>query len=145
MKSSKRRRSVFLACVAVSVLALASCVAGTSDDRDIEAAAYLKAHPDVPAPIAQAIRDGITVVGMTPEEAHRAGGAGTYHIQNDPKWPAGTDPFVILTAQATNPDNSIIELFFLNTRQYGTTAPEQFTARIEHGRVVRIERGKPGA
>jgi hypothetical protein len=41
---------------------------------------------------------------MTPEEAHAAGGAATYHIRNDPKWPAGTSPMVVLAAQEDNPE-----------------------------------------
>lgn len=127
-----------------SVLA-GNCVRGQSENHAAAAEELLRARPKTSPEMAKSIRAGIVVVGMTPEEAHVTGGAGPYHIQNDPKWPPGTNPLVILAAQTETPDNSKIEMFFLNRRQYATPDPTHFTAVFELGRVVRIERGKPGA
>lgn len=125
--------------VGVCVSLCTSCT-GPSDSQ--AAREFLNARPETAPPIAEAIRNGIVIVGMSPEEAHAAGGPGPYYIRKDPKWPSGTNPLTILRAQTKEPDNSVIEMRFRNQRQYGTATPVVFTAHIERGRVVRIVRSE---
>lgn len=85
---------------------------------------------------------GVVVLGMCPDEAIAAAGSpGPYVVRRDPaKWPAGTFPPTIVAAQCEHPDDSVIELLFRNSSQFGTDEPVVFRVKFERGRAVSIDR-----
>jgi hypothetical protein len=95
----------------------------------------------VSADIKNAIARGVVIKGMCPQEAFAAAGfPGPYMVIADKsKWPPHTPPPVIVNAQCKNPDNSIIELKFRNSMQFGGKDPVVFRVRFEKGRAVLID------
>jgi hypothetical protein len=83
------------------------------------------------------------VVGMDPYLAARAGGAYTYVVQADQRWPKGTDPQRVIYAQAMHPDDSHIRMNFMNATQFPDAGPTRFSVVVEHGRVTRIDKVVP--
>ena len=141
MAFSSKPNPIVVLVLMVGLMA-AGCTAPERPEQEHarEAAAYLAARPHTEAATSRAIRVGIVLLGMTPEEAHAAGGAGPYSVQRDPKWPEGTNPLRVIAAQTSAPDNSVIELYFSNTRQFHSLQNVAFTAHVEHGRVIRLEK-----
>ena len=91
--------------------------------------------------IKDAIARGAVIVGMCPKEAFAAAGfPGPYMVIADKaKWPAHTPPPEVVNAQCEHPDESIIELMFRNTTQFGGKEPVVFRVRFEKGRAVLID------
>jgi hypothetical protein len=89
--------------------------------------------------IKAAIKKRIVINGMCPQQAFAAAGfPGLYMVQADKeKWATNVPPPVIIEAQCDAPDNSIIELSFRNSTQFGTNAV--FRVRFEKGRAVVID------
>jgi hypothetical protein len=98
-------------------------------------------HPEKFTPeIIAAYRRKQIVVGMDPYTAARAGGAYTYAVQADQRWPEGTDPQRVIYAQAMHPDHSHIRMTFMNATQFPDAGPTRFSIVVEHGRVTRIDK-----
>ena len=135
--------------IAVRSLVLFACVLLTGcsyyEEQQHLAAAneYLSSRNDISPEFREAIKKGLVVVGMAPDEASVAGGANVFEIDRDRKvWPKEeTDPWRILRAQRLHPDDSKINLHFQNRTQYGTSDRVQFTVSFVHGRAVTIQRG----
>lgn len=86
------------------------------------------------------IVSGVITIGMSPFEAGLAGGEFTYGVIADSKrWSVDVDPYEVMSAQSSEPDNSSISMTFTNTTQYPDGARHRFCAHIFGGRVVRIE------
>ena len=88
-----------------------------------------------------AINKRIVVKGMWPTEALLAGGGSVYRVKADPKvWgEGGYNPLAVMRAQCINPDESRIEIDFLNSWQFSSGEVRKFTVRFEHGFVTEIE------
>lgn len=89
---------------------------------------------------AQSIEEGVIAVGMTPFEANLAGGAFTYKVVPDKKWPKDMNPLKIMWAQTNQPDDSEIVMTFNNNRQFRSIENITFKVFIEQGRVLSIEK-----
>jgi len=122
-----------------SLLALLGFVTIAHADKLSDLRKKLLADPSVSSEIKAAIKKKIVVPGMCPQQAFAAAGfPGLYMVQADKeKWTSNIPPPVIIEAQCETPDNSIIELSFRNSTQFGTNAV--FRVRFEKGRAVVID------
>lgn len=81
------------------------------------------------------------VIGMTPYEAHHAGGAFFFKVIADPTcWGKNADPYQVMWAQSQRPDDSQIWMTFKNAVQYPEEGEQTFRIRFQRGKVVEIER-----
>src|SRR5262245_58409715 len=92
----------------LTLLALSGCA--TNDLSSLRT--RVLADPSVSSEIKAAIEKRIIIPGMCPQETFAAAGyPGPYMVQKDmEKWKGVVPPPVIIEAQCTNPDNSVIEL-----------------------------------
>ena len=78
---------------------------------------------------------------MCPQQAFAAAGLPRlYKVRPDPKWNPDTPPPVIISAQCEHPDESLIEVWFHNRKQFPGDAESRFRVLFERGRVVAIDR-----
>ena len=78
-------------------------------------------------------------LGMSPYEAYLAGGAFAFKVQADQsKWPGGADPYRVMWAQSTHPDNSQIWMTFETATQFPEKGTSRFRVFIEKGKVTEI-------
>ena len=112
----------------------------SAEPRKQELLQMFSEHPDYfSVQYRQSILKGLITLGMTPYEAHMAGGKFFYSITNDPQWPSGTDPFKIMWAQSKSPDQSQIQMTFKNATQFPKKGTTLFKVFIEQGKVIKIE------
>src|SRR5689334_6564338 len=121
------------------VLALLGFVTFAHADRLGDLRKKVLADTTVSSDIKAAIKKRTVIPGMCPQQAFAAAGLpGLYMVQADKeKWATNVPPPVIIEAQCDAPDNSIIELSFRNSTQFGTDAV--FRVRFERGRAVVID------
>jgi hypothetical protein len=147
-------KQLIVFCIAIGAAGIASSAeaqvastrAGASSTATADAASdpmeqVFTKYPEKFTPeIIAAYRRKQIVVGMDPYLAARAGGAYTYDVQADQRWPQGTDPQRVIYAQATHPDDSHIRMTFMNATQFPDAGPTRFAVVVEHGRVTRIDK-----
>ena len=122
-----------------ALLLLLSLHAFADDSWKQDAQAYVDQHPEISTEIKKAILSGKVILGMCPNEAIAAAGRpGPYKIIKDKKWPAHTPPPVVAIKQCEEPDESIIEFLFKNSRQF-SDEPHVFHVRFEKGKAVVID------
>lgn len=111
-----------------------------SEERRRFALQVFQEHPDkIDAAIKEKILMQQVVEGMDPYEAYLAWGQFTYKIKADRAiWPAGTDPFKVMSAQTLHPDDSKISMFFQNDTQFPEEGLRRFRVDFIKGRVVSI-------
>ena len=79
------------------------------------------------------------VLGMSPYEAYMAGGAFAFKVQADPsKWPGNANPYHVMWAQTTRPDNSRIWMTFETTTQFPEKENTRFRVFFEQGKAIEI-------
>ena len=93
--------------------------------------------------IAPALRESILaekiVLGMTPYDAHLAGGAFAFKVIADPaKWEKNADPYKVMWAQSINTDESQIWMTFENNSQYSAEGKQYFQVFFKNGKAVEI-------
>jgi hypothetical protein len=105
----------------------------------------IKLLKDYPDKIAPAIQEEILaeriILGMTPYDASLAAGAFTFKVIADTtKWEKNADPYNVMWAQSTNPDNSQIWMTFENDSQYPSEGKQRFRVFFQGGKAVEIEK-----
>jgi hypothetical protein len=88
-----------------------------------------------------AIRRGVVVVGMCPLQAFAAAGLpGPYMVRKDQsRWGSDVPPPVVIEAQCSTPDESVIELMFSNRTQFSSQEDRTFRVRFVRGKAVLID------
>lgn len=87
----------------------------------------------------KAILEQRVILGMSPYEAYMAAGAFAFKVHADQsKWPANADPYSVMWAQSTQPDDSQIWMTFETATQFSEKGVTRFTIVFEHGRAVEI-------
>ena len=107
---------------------------------------YYLNDPETSARIKDAIKEGVVVAGMCPFQAIAAAGLpGLYMVKKDHDvWKGVVPPPAIISAQCEKPDNSIIDLEFMNTTQFDSEEVVLFRVRFEKGQVVSIDKKRVG-
>lgn len=103
-------------------------------------------YPDKISPsIQEKILAGEIVLGMTPYDAYLAAGAFAFKVIADPaKWEKKADPYKVMWAQSTSPDDSQIWMTFENDTQYPAEGKQPFRVFFKGGQAVEIEKyGRP--
>ena len=111
------------------------------DERMKKISEMMEKHPEYfPKPMQDAIKQGKVVEGMTPHQAHLAGGAYFFRVIPDPEfWEQDADPYIVMQAQSTRPDKSQIWMTFQNTTQYSGTGIQTFQVTFEQGKVTDVK------
>ena len=99
-------------------------------------------HPEFfPEQYRDPILRGRIEIGMTPFEAKLAGGAFAFKVIADAaRWPKNSDPYKVMWAQSSHPDNSEIWMTFKNSTQFLDESEHIFRVHFWHGKVVEIEK-----
>jgi hypothetical protein len=99
------------------------------------------ADPKTPDGFKDAIRRGVVVDGMCPLQAFAAAGLpGPYMVRKDhARWGSDVPPPVVIEAQCSKPDESVVELLFQNKTQFSSTEPRTFRVRFQKGKAVTID------
>jgi hypothetical protein len=129
---------------ALCAMATVACLGqAPSSEKDKWSEFYLK-DQGTSEEIKSAIRQGLVIKGMCPNQVIAAAGSpGPYMVKADKKkWPPHTPPPQIIKAQCGNPDESVIELMFRNSTQFPGKEPFVFRVRFLHGRVALIDQKK---
>lgn len=80
------------------------------------------------------------ILGMSPYEAHLAAGAFHFKVEADQKkWPNDADPYRVMWAQSTAPDDSKIWMTFETSTQYSDSGTTTFRVFFERGKAVKID------
>ncbi len=119
----------------------------TPDPRQERAKQLFAAYPELfPKHQRTAILRGQVSLGMSPLEAHIAGGTFTFEVFPDSsKWSPRTDPLEILWRQSTAPDDSAITMTFSNCFQFPELGEWTFKVEFRRGRAQKITRVRRGA
>lgn len=101
-----------------------------------------KDYPDKISPaIQEKILAGAIVLGMSPYDAYLAAGAFAFKVIADPaKWEKNADPYKVMWAQSTQPDDSQIWMTFENDTQYSAEGKQSFRVFFKNGKAVEIEK-----
>lgn len=101
-----------------------------------------KDHPDKISPaIQEKILAEQIILGMTPYDAYLAAGAFAFKVIADPaKWGKNADPYKVMWAQSTSPDDSQIWMTFENETQYPSEGKQFFRVFFKQGKAVEIEK-----
>lgn len=104
-----------------------------------------KIFKDEPSKVRQEMQKPILaqqiVIGMSPYEAYLAGGAFAFRVIADlDKWKVNEDPYNIMWAQSTHPDNSQIWMTFKNTSQFSTSIEAVFRVFFQNGKAIEIKK-----
>ncbi|MDR3345791.1 MAG: hypothetical protein LBS73_01315 [Campylobacteraceae bacterium] len=84
---------------------------------------------------------GVVEIGMDIEQAITAGGSFSFVVSADESvWGEDANPYRVIGAQKSNPDNSRIKFTFHNSRQFGEEKSVSFQVEIKLGKVVSITR-----
>ena len=110
--------------------------------RRNEALQVFKEYPDKIAPaIQEKILAGEIVLGMTPYDAYLAAGEFAFKVIADAaKWAKNADPYKVMWAQSTNPDDSQIWMTFENDSQYLADEKQTFRVSFKNGKAIQIEK-----
>lgn len=93
----------------------------------------------IPVPVQQAMLAQVVILGMPPYEAHLAAGAFSFRVVADPaKWPDNADPYRVMWAQSTKPDESQIWMLFENETQYPSKEKTKFRVIFKSGKAAEI-------
>jgi hypothetical protein len=123
-----------------SALSCVICIIGCTHKNSAptkDAETYLQAHPEISEASRKAIEAGQILKGMCPNEAIAAAGIPYfYEAQLDSKWPAATDPQLVIEKQCSEPDKSKITLYFENKTQFGKLS--KFKVLFQNGQATEI-------
>ena len=93
----------------------------------------------IPPQIQKDILEQRVTLGMPPYEAHLAAGAFVFKVQADQsKWPEDADPYRVMWAQSTHPDNSQIWMTFETATQFPDKGNTKFSVFFQNGKAVEI-------
>lgn len=112
-----------------------------NEKRKEYARQVIRDYPDKIAPgIQEEILAQQVVLGMSPYEAHLAAGAFVFKVEADQsKWPKNSDPYKVMWAQLTKPDNSKIWMTFETDTQFPKKGITRFRVFFQQGKAVEIE------
>ena|ERR1041385_2203772 len=80
------------------------------------------------------------LLGMTPLESYLAAGEFAYKVVADQsKWPTKYDPYKVLWAQTSDPDDSEIWMTFQTGTQFPELGIRTFRVHFQRGRAVDIQ------
>jgi len=117
----------------------------TLDPKQKRRNEVLQIFKDYPDKISPAIQEKILaeqiVLGMTPYDAYLAAGAFAFKVIADPaRWEKNADPYKVMWAQSTSPDDSQIWMTFENDTQYPAEGKQSFRVFFKGGQAVEIEK-----
>ena len=117
----------------------------TLDPKQKRRNEVLQIFKDYPDKISPAIQEKILaeqiVLGMTPYDAYLAAGAFAFKVIADPaRWEKNADPYKVMWAQSTSPDDSQIWMTFENDTQYPAEVKQSFRVFFKGGQAVEIEK-----
>jgi hypothetical protein len=114
----------------------------TLNEREDYAQTMFAQHPELFSEARRKqILNGSIEIGMTPFEAKLAGGAFAYKVIADrSQWPEHSDPFKVMWAQSTLPDNSQIWMTFKNKTQFSGKSDCVFQVFFVHGKATKLEK-----
>ena len=117
----------------------------TLDPKQKRRNEVLQIFKDYPDKISPAIQEKILaeqiVLGMTPYVAYLAAGAFAFKVIADPaRWEKNADPYKVMWAQSTSPDDSQIWMTFENDTQYPAEGKQSFRVFFKGGQAVEIEK-----
>ncbi|MDR3345790.1 MAG: hypothetical protein LBS73_01310 [Campylobacteraceae bacterium] len=89
----------------------------------------------------ESIIRGIVEIGMNIDQAIIAGGDYSFAVSADESvWGEDANPYRVIDAQMSNPDNSSIKLTFHNDSQFSEDNSVSFQVEVKQGKVVSITR-----
>lgn len=108
--------------------------------RRNEALQVFKDHPNkISRQIQEKILAEEVVLGMTPYDAYLAAGTFAFKVIPDAaQWAKNADPYKVMWAQSTSPDDSQIWMIFENATQYPDEGKMPFRVAFRHGKAVEI-------
>jgi len=117
----------------------------TLDPKQKRRNEVLQVFKDYPDKISPAIQEKIlaeqVVLGMVPYDAYLAAGAFAFKVIADQaKWEKNADPYKVMWAQSTHPDDSQIWMTFENDTQYPAEGKQSFRVFFKNGKAVEIEK-----
>jgi hypothetical protein len=117
----------------------------TLDPKQKRRNEVLQVFKEYPDKISLAIQEKILaeqiVLGMTPYDAYLAAGAFAFKVIADPaKWEKNADPYKVMWAQSTIPDDSQIWMTFMNGTQYPSDGMVTFRVFFLGGKAVEIKK-----
>ena len=104
---------------------------------------YVAGRNDLSPDKRDAILRGEVLLGMAPDEAIAAAGAGQWSwlvFRKTSTWPDNADPLDMIYAQRATPDSTVFRLDFSNTTQFGTSEPITFSVCFANGKAFRISK-----
>ncbi len=97
----------------------------------------------IPAQAQKNILEQRVTLGMSPYEAKLAGGAFFFKVIADPQnWPKNSDPYDVMWAQSTHPDNSEIWMTFETATQFPDEGIQRFQVYFIQGKAAQINKVK---
>ena len=125
------------------VLTLTAC--DVESTRSREAKDYVASRTDLTTDKRAAILRGEALVGMAPDEAIAAAGAGQWSwlvFRKTSTWPDDAYPLDLIYEQRLHPDSTVFRLDFANKTQYRTSEPVVFSICFKQGRAFRISQAE---
>jgi hypothetical protein len=127
------------------VLVLSPVACDVESKRFRDAKDYVATRTDLTPERHAAILRGEVLIGMAPDEAIAAAGAGQWKwlvFRQHSKWPDNADPLDMIYEQRLHPDSTYFRLDFANKTQFSTKEPAVFSVCFTNGQAFRISRAE---